>query len=35
MYDKNMIKNAVDVELIENSECSKLLSDFFKKKRKK
>ena len=35
MYDKNMIKNAVDVELIENSECSKLLSDFFKNKRKK
>ena len=35
MYDNDMIKNAVDVELIENSECSKLLSDFFKNKRKK
>ena len=35
MYDKDMIKNTVDVELIENCECSKLLSDFFKNKRKK
>ena len=35
MYDKDIIKNTVDVELIENSECSKLLSDFFKNKRKK
>lgn len=35
MYDKSIIKKMIDIELIENSECSKLLSDFFKNKRKK
>lgn len=35
MYDRAIVNSAVDIELFENSECSKLLSDFFKNKRKK
>lgn len=35
MYDANAIKKAVNAEFVDNKECSKLLSDFFKNKRKK
>lgn len=35
MYDKNCIKSAISIKNIQNDECSKMLSSFFEKKRKK
>lgn len=35
MYDNNRIKSLISIENLNDVECSKLLSDFFKKKRKK
>lgn len=35
MYDKNYIKSAISIKNIQNDECSKMLSSFFEKKRKK
>ena len=35
MYELNKIKHYVNLINLENKECSKILSDFFKKKRKK
>ena len=35
MYDLNKISRFVDLYNLENRECSEILTDFFKKKRKK
>lgn len=35
MYDKNCIKSVISIKNIQNDECSKMLSSFFEKKRKK
>ena len=35
MYDNNCVKSLISIENLNDVECSKLLSDFFKKKRKK
>ena len=35
IYDKNCIKSAISIKNIQNDECSKMLSSFFEKKRKK
>ena len=35
MYDKNRIKSIISIKNIQNDECSRMLSSFFEKKRKK
>lgn len=35
MFDKNKVSKFVDCKCLYNEECSKILSDFFKNKRKK
>ena len=35
IYNKNCIKSAISIKNIQNDECSKMLSSFFEKKRKK
>lgn len=35
LYDKMTVKPYISLNYIESDECSKILSDFFKKKRKK
>ena len=35
MYDKVTVNSFISIKKINNIECSKLLSDFFEKKRKK
>lgn len=35
MYDKNCIKSIISIKNIQNDECSRMLSSFFEKKRKK
>lgn len=35
MYDINKIRELIDIEYVDNNYCSKILSDFFKNRRKK